>query len=158
MAFLAFDSFEGLPEVAIDPGVSGWQPGSLTTSEETFLDLVREHGLFVDKIETFKGFFNASLTAALGNRLLAEGRKAAFITVDCDLEESAIPIFPFIEPFLQEGTVIYIDDYFVGYRGNPTRGVSRIFHDYEKTSQFKFIQHLQVGWTGRTFIAYRDRP
>ena len=60
---------------------------------------------------------------------------ASFICIDCDLYESAVPVFKFIEDFIQEGTIIYLDDYWVGYKGNPTKGVSRAFKEYLKFSE-----------------------
>jgi hypothetical protein len=152
--FWAFDSFEGLPEAEIDHGVSNWKPNRLVTSLETFNGIVNNHGLYLDKIKAIKGYYDASLTAELQRQMLDQGVRASLVNVDCDLEESARPIFSFIEPFLQEGTVIYLDDYFAGYRGSPERGVSRVFHDFIENSKFKAIQYLQVGWASRSFILY----
>ena len=87
-----------------------------------------------------------------------EGRgepKIALATVDCDLYESAVPVFDFIEPLLQAGSVIYIDDLFVGNRGDPRKGVARAFLEYRKHSPWRFVRHLDVGWWGRSYIACR---
>lgn len=152
--FVAFDSFAGLPDEQTEHGVTPWAAGALCTSEEEFLDTVCRHGVYVDRVQTVKGFYQNSLTATLRDRFLEEGRRAALINVDCDLYESAVPVFDFIEPFIQPGTVLYIDDFFAGYKGSPEMGVSRVFTDFQKKSRFRFIEHLQVGWAGRSFIAY----
>jgi hypothetical protein len=111
MRFLAFDSFKGLPPNKEGThGVAQWQAGELTTSEEDFWKIINEHGLYTDKVRSFSGFYDESLTPHLKKELLAEKIKAAFICVDCDLYESAVPVFHFIEEFLQEGTILYIDD------------------------------------------------
>lgn len=156
MTFRAFDSFEGLPADDGGHGVAPWKGGALSTSETEFMDLMTAHGLYVDAIRTHKGFYQDSLTPALRDGFLEAGVKAAIINVDCDLYESAVPVFAFIEPFLQEGAIIYIDDYFAGYKGSPLRGVSRAFDDFARTSRFRFVQHQQVGWMGRSFIAYLE--
>lgn len=82
----------------------------------------------------------------------------------CDLYESAIPVFNFIEPLIQEGTVIYIDDYFAGFKGSPATGPARAFHEFESKSRFKFAQHMQVGggrvlhiWTSEDSSGIRNR-
>ena len=67
--------------------------------------------------------------------------------VDCDLYESAVPVFKFIEPFLQESTVIYIDDYWSDYRGNPKRGVSKSFDQFRKRANSKFPEYISIGST-----------
>lgn len=157
MRFFAFDSFEGLPEPQGETGVAGYFRGALYTSEDEFWQLVREHGIYTENVRTIKGFYQDTLTTALQSQFVADGTRIAIACVDCDLYESAMPVFRFMEPIIQEGTVIYIDDYFAGCRGSPVTGPARAFHEFERGSQFKFVQHMQVGWWGRSFIAYLDK-
>jgi hypothetical protein len=152
MKFWAFDSFEGLPTPTTETSVSKWTQGALTTSEGAFRDLVHQHGIYIDKVRTVKGYYSDSLTPDLRQRLLEQEQKIALVTVDCDLYESAVPVFNFIEPLLQDGSVIYMDDLFVGNKGNPTRGVARAFLEFQKRSKWRVRRHLDVSWWGRTYI------
>lgn len=154
MKFFAFDSFEGLPEVESGPSVDIWKKGALTTSEAEFRRMVDDHGIYADRVVTVKGFYNETLTKELQARFLERENKIALVTVDCDLYESAVPVFAFIEPLLQEGSLIYVDDLFCGYRGSPAKGVARAFVEFQRKSRFKFQPHMNVGWWGRTYIAY----
>jgi hypothetical protein len=154
--FLAFDSFEGLPQPTSDTSVEVWTRGALSTSEAEFTRMVREHGVYADQVRTVKGFYADSLGGPLQRELLDSGRKAMLVNIDCDLYESAVPVFRFIDPLLQEGTVIYIDDLFAGHRGSPRKGVARAFLEYQKTTRWKFVRHLDVGWWGRSYIVYLD--
>jgi hypothetical protein len=156
MKFFAFDSFEGLPPHAQDHNVEIWQRGALATSEQDFKDIVSRHGLYVDRIQTVKGFYGETLTTELQRKFLEEENKIALATIDCDLYESAVPVFQFIEPLLQEGSVLYIDDLFAGYKGSPLKGVARAFREFRQRSRFRFVKHLDVGWWGRSYIAYFD--
>lgn len=157
MSFFAYDSFEGLPTATSSPAHDVWKKaGALTTSEKEFLHVVRKHGIYPDRVTTIKGFYADALTKDLQKRLLDQYDRIALANIDCDLYESAVPVFNFIEPLLQEGSLIYIDDLFVGYRGTPARGVARAFLEFQQRSRFKFIQHMQVGWWGRSYIAYID--
>jgi len=158
MKFYAFDSFEGLPDNRQDHNVEIWQRGALATSVEKFRELIAAHGIYTDRVETVKGFYSDSLTPQLRDRFRDEEAKAALVTVDCDLYESAVPVFSFIEPQLQEGTVIYIDDLFAGYKGSPDKGVARAFREFRQRSRFQFIRHIEVGWWGRSYIAYMGDP
>ncbi|MFH1970482.1 MAG: TylF/MycF/NovP-related O-methyltransferase [Verrucomicrobiota bacterium] len=159
MRFFAFDSFEGLPPAKTKSHMSGWTRGNLFTSERDFLRLVRQHGIYLDRIRIFKGFYNTKLTTALEKRLLSHCSRIALVTIDCDLYESAVPVFRFIDPLLQEGSLIYIDDLFAGYKGNPLKGVSRAFLEYQKKSRWNFVRHLDIGWWGRSYITYKaERP
>jgi macrocin-O-methyltransferase TylF-like protien len=152
MKFWAFDSFEGLPTPTTETSVSKWTHGALTTSEEAFRELVRQHGIYVDKIHTVTGYYADSLTTDLRQRLLDQEQKIALVTVDCDLYESAVPVFDFIEPLLQDGSVIYMDDLFVGNKGNPNRGVARAFLEFQQRSKWRVRRHLDVSWWGRSYV------
>jgi len=154
MRFFAFDSFQGLPEPQSRTGVREYFGGALATSEEQFREIVREHGIYTDHIRTVKGFYAQSLNEALQTSLLAEGSRVAIVCVDCDLYESAVPVFRFLRPLIQEGTLLYIDDYFAGYKGSLRTGPAQAFHKFERDNEFKFSAHMQVGWWGRSFIAY----
>jgi hypothetical protein len=147
MRFWAFDSFEGLPP-SEGHGMPGWTAGALNTSEQEFRRLVSEHGVYVDAVGVVKGFYADTL-----QQLVAANWRAAMITIDCDLYESAVPVFKFIEPLLQDGTLLYVDDFFSGYRGNPGRGVGRALDEHTQISRFGFVPHMQIGWGGRSFIA-----
>ena len=152
MEFWAFDSFEGLPTPTTETSVTKWMQGALTTSEGAFRDLVRQHGIYVDKVHTVKGYYSDSLTTDLRQRMLEKEQKIALATVDCDLYKSAVPVFNFIEPLLQDGSVIYMDDLFVGNKGNPNRGVARAFLEFQKRSKWRVRRHLDVSWWGRSYI------
>ena len=157
MKFHAFDSFEGLPDPTSDTSVEIWKRGALTTSEDNFLTMVREHGIYPDNVKTIKGFYSDSLTPQLQSTYLDSGRKIALVNIDCDLYESAVPVFNFIDPLLQEGTVIYIDDLFAGYKGSPRKGVARAFLEWQQRSRWKVVRHLDIGWWGRSYLVYLDK-
>jgi len=156
MRFYAFDSFEGLPEVDAEVSLDSWTKGAMAMSEEEFWKRINAHGVYVDRVESIKGFFDRSLTAERQASFVQRPARIALAAVDCDLYESAVPVFSFIAPLLQDGTLIYIDDYYVGYRGSPERGVARAFHEFERRSEFKFQPYVNVGWWGKSFVAYRS--
>ena len=110
----------------------------------------------MDKIETYPGFYNETLTPELKKNLSINNTKGAVICIDCDLYESSVPVFKFIEEFLQDGTVIYIDDWFAGYKGHQNKGVSKAFHEFSQNSKYKFTEFVPVPWIGKSFIAYKD--
>ena len=155
MRFHAFDSFSGFPDDASDSKIDGWRAGALATSEEAFWELVQGHDLFVDRIRVIKGAYAKSLTNDLSAELLQNDCKAAMITIHCDLYESALDVFNFIGPFLQEGTVIYIRGVFSGYKGSPRRTVARAFEESREHLGYEFADFNNLGWLGRSFITYK---
>ena len=150
MNFHAFDSFEGLPNYGENLKSTNLAPGNLKTNLKTFKKIIDDHNLFKDKIFCHKGFYEENLSKPSLTRKL-EGEKAAFITIDCDLKKSADYVFNFIENYIQHGTVLYIDDFFVGWNIGP--GCKDSFENFSKISRFKFVEHMTVGWWGKSFIA-----
>ncbi len=157
MQFHAFDSFEGLPEPTSDTSLEIWKRGALTTSEQTFMDHVTKHGIYVERVKTIKGFYSESLTPVLQRQYIDSARKIALVNIDCDLYESAVPVFKFIDPLLQDGAVIYLDDLFAGYKGHPHKGVARAFLEWQKHTRWKVVRHLDISWWGRSYIVYLDK-
>ena len=100
----------------------------------------------------FQGFYDQSLKNI--NLNIYSNKKASLINIDCDLYESAVPIFDFIDNILQEGTILYIDDYFTGYKGNPTKGVSGALKEWNNNSKWNLESYREVGWAGRSYIVY----
>ena len=156
MHFYAFDSFEGLPESGTKESEHPlWVKGALSTSLEDFWRIVKSHGIFIEHIHAVKGFYSDSLTDELVELMRTNRRSAAFINIDCDLYESARDALAFCKHFLQEGTVIYIDDLFAGYRSNTFKGVGKALAEFEldiMSRNWHLVPHMQVGWWGRTFI------
>lgn len=158
MNFYAFDSFDGLPDLGDKNSEHNdiYNAGALTTSEKSFMSIIKEHKLFENKVHTVKGFYENSLTNELKNKLIKDNAKIAFVTLDCSFYDSFVDAFNFIENFIQEGTIIYIDDYRVTYKGNPTKGAPKAFKEFQNKSQYKFEPFLDIGWFGKSFIAYKD--
>jgi O-methyltransferase len=154
MKFYAYDSFCGLPESDESHTLgSRWRKGALSTSADEFLKLINSSGFETERVELFKGFYDDSLKNIDTKKKF--DKKAALINIDCDLYESSIPVFEYISTLCQEGTVLYIDDYFTGYKGNPKKGVSLAFLDWLKGSSWEAEPYREVGWAGRSFILYR---
>jgi len=152
MNFWAFDSFEGLPKSDSHNHVK-WGPGALATSEQEFMAIIHSFGIFTERVKCVRGFYDETLTEMFSINFLNTNNKASMVTVDCDLYESAVPVFKFIEYIIQPGTVVYIDDYFVGHKGDINRGVSKAFNEFKEYSRYEFTEFLSVGWWGKSFIA-----
>ena len=156
MKFWAFDSFQGLPENVGDHGLGDkWAGGQLCTSRAEFDRIIEEFGVYVQNVKTVAGFYQQSLSPQLKVEMAASGVKASFICIDCDLYESAVVVLGFIDEFLQEGTIIYLDDYWVGYKGNPKKGIPAAFRNYCINSSWSFEPYLDVGYGGKSFICYK---
>ena len=125
--YVAFDSFEGLPEIQPIDEQEIWEPGKLETDEQEFRGICERHGMPSDRLVTVKGFYDESLNEETKRRF--EPRKAAVVYVDCDLYASTVPVLSFVRDFLQRGTVIVFDDWNC-FHGDPTKGERRAWSEF----------------------------
>ncbi len=141
--YVAFDSFAGLPEISAIDQQAIWEKGKLKTAEEDFIAICVGHGMPRDRLTTVAGFFDASLTHELKERLLP--RKAAVIYIDCDLYLSTIPVLNFIRDFLQQGTVIVFDDWNC-FHADSDRGERRAWREFRVGNpELRFEPFVQTG-------------
>mgnify|MGYP001560364962 FL=1 len=127
--YVAFDSFEGLPEISEIDKQEIWERGKLKTSENRFIHVVTRHGMPRKKLITVKGFYDVSLDENLKKKLLPT--KAAVVYIDCDLYKSTVPVLDFIKDFLQKGTIIIFDDWYC-FHGDTEKGERRAFAEFKK--------------------------
>jgi O-methyltransferase len=129
--YVAFDSFEGLPEIDPIDEMHIWEKGKLKTSDTDFSGMMASHGIPDDRLKLVKGFYDKSLTEELREELLP--RKAAVIYVDCDLYSSTVDVLKFSRAFLQVGTILAFDDWNCFF-GDPDRGERRAFREFREAN------------------------
>jgi len=140
--YVAFDSFEGLPEMAPSDSMPIWKKGDLKTSEEDFVNTVVKHGMPRKKLKIVKGFYDESLTPELRDQLLPQ--KATVVYIDCDLYSSTTSALNFAKDFLQKGTILVFDDWFC-FHGDPNKGERRAFHEFcKRNPELIFEDYIQT--------------
>ena len=128
LTYVAFDSFEGLPEISKIDKQDIWNKGKLKTSEEEFISIVTCHGIPKEKLITVKGFYKDSLSLKLKEKLLPT--KAAVVYIDCDLYASTVSVLKFVKDFLQRGTIVVFDDWNCFY-GDNNKGERKAFREFQ---------------------------
>lgn len=151
MNFFAFDSFNGLPECGEIDKFPGFDKGALRTSEDEFDAIIKKHGLYLDRIVKIKGYYKDSLTDKLQKELSGKKSKIALVYIDCDLYESALSALTFIDPLLQKGAVLCLDDWNL-YGADPGKGERRALKEFSRKTSWKFEEFLPIGWFGKSFI------
>ncbi len=121
----AFDSFSGLPSAGPHTPAHFSAPGTYSAPLEDLLRRVELADL-ANPVVPVPGWFDETLTDETRRVHDLQSVCAAF--VDCDLYESAVPVFSFLRSLLGDGSVLLIDDWF-RYRGNPRHGVQRALHE-----------------------------
>lgn len=150
--YVGFDSFAGLPDVPEDETQGIWRGGLLATSEEEFIRRCVRHGIPRERLRTVKGFYDESLTAAVRDELLPKTCRVAFI--DCDLYRSTVPVLEFLVPFLDVGSVVVFDDWFL-YHGDPRQGERLAFAEFRERHPGLHFEPLVASPEAQAFVLAR---
>lgn len=153
MNFVAFDSFEGLPDpkgIDADSGyTSHFYEQQFLCSESQFLDNVRRARVDVKRIQTVKGWFNETL-----HKTLAEShgiKQVSVAWIDCDLYESTVPVLNYLTDRISAGSVIIFDDWRC-YRNHPEYGEQLAVREWlEQNPEIELRELFSFGWNGIAF-------
>ena len=150
MRLYAFDSFAGLPEskgIDVEPQ---WKAGCLHQTVEDFENILKSAGIRKSEYTLVPGYYSESLTEDTQEKLKI--KKAALILVDCDLYESTVPVLNFILPYLQTGTIVALDDFYL-FKGDPDRGEQRALREFlQQHPEIELVEYLNFGWHGKSYI------
>lgn len=151
--FFAFDSFSGLPEPDADkdhaPVVA---KGYFSSGMKTFENNIRAAAQGWDT-QIVPGFYETSLTPEVVTKHNLS--KAAFVNIDCDIYPSTLQALRFVTPFLQNGTVLFFDDWFYS-GGNMEMGEARACMEWLKENPDLTLVDFGMGAIGgKVFIVNR---
>jgi O-methyltransferase len=151
MQFWAFDSFEGLPS-----SEGEFQLGKYNCSQESFLRNVKKCVKDLSGIHVVPGWFDKTLVK--DNPLLKALGPAAVVWVDCDLYESTVPVLDFLTDRLQDGSLIYFDDWFC-FKGRPDFGEQRACREWlVRNPHIQLMPYSRFGCFGQSFIVHFTPP
>lgn len=156
MRFIAFDSFQGLPQLdGIDKEAHDFEKGKYSCSEEIFRKNIKNRGVSLNKVIVVPGLFNDTCTKDTIEKYNI--KKVAIVHIDCDLYSSTKIALEFIKPLITDGTIIIFDDWFC-FRGNPNLGEQRAFFEWkESMPDWIFSEYQKAGpWTNSFIANKRD--
>lgn len=160
MRFFAFDSFEGLPAPNGTDNINGYSsnyhPHEFACSLSSFKKNLKKNKVDMARVELVKGWYDKTLKPNQVNRYGI--RHAAFIWIDSDLYESAVPVLKFITPYLTPGTIIVFDDWHA-FRNDPHRGEQRACREWlKKNPKIKLAELFTYGYGGIVFTVISKKP
>ena len=144
--FIAFDSFEGMPEPEGIDQQKIWKKGMNYTSLEKFKRITRKDAY---RVEAVKGFYCDSLKAYK----FSKEDKVALAYIDCDYYSSTIEVLNFLANKISHGSLIAFDDWDC-YYGDPRRGQRKAFSEFRERlkTKFSFEKFRSIGTGGTSFI------
>ena len=153
--FYAFDSFEGLPyEKNFMSQNFRFKKNNLITSVNQFKKDINPY-LKGRKVNIIKGFYEKTLNGSLIKKLRSKNIKASFICIDCDLNKSVELAIKFCKPFFMQGTVLYVDDYYSTFKGDPRKGNVNIINNFFKKNNILAEPYYNVASCGKSFLIYQ---
>lgn len=120
--FIAFDSFQGLPDAEEHHKPKQYEAGAYSASINEFQKNLRRKKVDLSHVLCIEGFYDTSLTPK--TKKVHEIDKVAVAYIDVDLYTSAVPVFDFLTDIIETGSVLVIDDWF-RHRGVPTAGIQK---------------------------------
>lgn len=104
-----------------------------------------------NNIKLIKGYFEESIVNKQPKEIAGED-KCAIIFIDTDLMNPALIAMEFIQPILQKGSILILDDYFA-YRGDGTKGTSGALKTFLlKHTSITLREYFKYGHGGISFI------
>ena len=144
--FIAFDSFEGMPEPKGIDRQKIWRKGMNFTSVEEFKRITKKD---LYRVEVVKGFYSDTLKTYK----FSKKNKIALAYIDCDYYSSTIEVLNFLSDKISHGTLIAFDDWNC-YYGDPRRGQRKAFSEFKQIleKKFYFEKFRTIHTGGMSFI------
>ena len=153
--FYAFDSFQGLPDEKNNfQQNKNFLAGFLKTNKNSFLKLISKYRNYRN-ISVYEGFYQDILNKKLINKFQGDKIKTSFINIDCDLEKSVRDSLNFSLKFIVNGTILYVDEYYSIFNGDPRRGNPKAVTELLKKNKIFFEPWHLVGACGKSFLLYK---
>lgn len=144
--FIAFDSFEGMPEPEGIDVQKIWKKSMNFTTIESFHKTMKRD---LYRVEAVKGFFNQSLPSYKWSL----GQKIAMAYIDCDYYTSTKDVLNFLKDKISHGSILAFDDWDC-YYADPKRGQRLAFSEFkeEVANLFHFESFRVINSGGMSFI------
>jgi hypothetical protein len=143
--FWGFDSFQGFGKLGADDH-SFFTAENFTTDIKIVQRRIKRFEKSIS-VHLVKGFFAQTLTT--GERYGID--KAKIIFVDCDTYTAAKDVFLFCAPFIQNGTLVVLDDR-LAYRGDANKGETRAFREFLHSTNTTARKFCVYGNGGGVYI------
>ena len=126
----------------------------MKTNKNSFLKLISKYRNYRN-IYVYEGFYQDILNKKLINKFQGDKIKTSFINIDCDLEKSVRDSLNFSLKFIVNGTILYVDEYYSIFNGDPRRGNPKAVTELLKKNKIFFEPWHLVGACGKSFLLYK---
>lgn len=157
MRLIGFDSFEGLPPEADNPGEGTWRPGEFRSQISFTRRFLAKAGVDWSRTTLVKGWFRDTLTEDAYARL--DLKKAGIIMVDCDIYSSARLALDFCRPLIGDAAVVLFDDWNAGGLAARNMGEKAAFDRFLRAHpEFSARELPSYTDNAKVFLLRREAP
>ena len=153
--FFAFDSFCGLskPESKeVEFTAGDFTEGAYAWNEHSFRALARLLSLPDNRLEIVPGFYDQTLQSVAPETYGLDPGSVSICYIDCDLLEPTLQVLNFVSDLLEEGALVYFDDWRL-CRASPEVGErAAALHWLAKNPSFELIEFDRQSWQHQWFI------
>jgi Macrocin-O-methyltransferase (TylF) len=162
--FYAFDSFQGLsvPLAEETKFTAGdFQEGEYFCNLPSFQAIGALLGVDEGRIRSVPGFFSETLLSCNGATYRIADRSVSVCIIDCDLFEPTTQVLDFVSPLLDEGALIYFDDWRLCRASSKVGERAAALAWLAKNPDYELIElptdptHSVASWQGQWFIFQR---
>lgn len=108
----------------------------------------------MSNVKLIKGYFEETVGSGKG-REMYKNEKCAVVFLDCDLMNPTLVALQYVQPILQPGSIIILDDYFA-YHGDENLGTCGAFDKFlQQYPNVHVREFSDYGYGGKSFIVTR---
>ena len=147
--FFGFDSFSGFGAVSSTDQHPFYQDNTFSVDANRVIANIKRQTKGTE-VTIVPGFFEETLIKKTAQDYGIA--RARLIFIDCDLFDPALLALEFVQPLLQKGTMLIMDDYY-SYRGDPKLGVQGAFAEFSRRHpQYLWRRTYDYGFGGIAMI------
>jgi O-methyltransferase len=155
MNFFGFDSFEGLPEVTGPDKTERdhFYKGQYRCSYDTVRASLENAGVDWNRTTLIRGYFDESLKDELHRE---HGmRPLSIALIDCDLYSSTVDVLRFIDPLIQDQSILIFDDWNC-FDKDDEKGQRKAFAELlERRVDLRAEPLFEYGTWGQVFLIHQ---
>jgi len=153
--FFGFDSFIGFGQVAETDRHPFYLDNIFKVNEKKVINNILKHSQG-QEVKIIPGYFEQTLQNKTASGLGV--KKARIVFIDCDLKEPAALALNFVQPILQQGAILIMDDFF-SYKGDAQKGVAGAYNEFcQKYPNISWRKLYDYGYGGVAYIISDIRP
>jgi len=156
-SFFAFDSFRGLstPQAGETLFTGGdFQEGAYCANERSFIALADFLEMPRERLAVIPGFFHETLSISPAKYKL-EPASVSVCYIDCDLREPTEQVLEFVTPLLDDGALVYFDDWRLCRASRVVGERAAALHWLARNPGFELVEFDRDSWQHQWFIFSR---